>query len=132
MDIAQRIQELFDTKTWEKGTFRNFYFVGDFTSRQLNGCLECEFNELGKYDLNRVKRIKEALPELDAKAHAHIQSKFPKDDAGELELNDLVLLPDASFRLGYYTGRTPLGETYLYVGFDPDFTMQDEIAVEGF
>ena len=132
MDTAQTIQELFDAKSWEQGTFRNFYFIGDYYGSQLNGCLECEFNELGKYDLNRVRRIKEALPELDVKAHAHIQNKFPEDDAQELDLNDLVLFPNGNFKLGYYTGRTPLGETFLYVSFDPDFTMQDEIAVEGF
>lgn len=132
MEIKQLIYELFNAKSWEKGTFRNFYFVGDYCGRQLNGCLECELNELEKYDGNRLAAVKAALPELDAKAHAHIQNKFPEDDAGELDLNDLVLLPDGGFRLGYYTGRTPMGETYLYVGFTPDFVILDEITMEGF
>lgn len=132
MEITQLICELFDVKSWEKGTFRNFYFIGEFCERQLNGCLECEFNELVKYDAKKLAAVKDALAELDARAHAHIQRKFPADNAAELDLNDLVLLPDGSFKLGYYTGRTPMGETFLYVGFEPDFSLKDTIDVTGF
>lgn len=132
METAQFICELFGAQSWEKGTFRNFYFIGEYCARQLNGCLECEFNELARYDANKLTAVKNALAELDARAHAHIQRKFPADNAGELDLNDLVLLPDGSLRLGYYTGRTPMGETYLYVGFEPDFRLKDEIDVTGF
>lgn len=132
MDITQAIQQVFNVTSWEKGNFRNYYFVGVYDGNTLNGCLECEFNELESYNPEALANIKTALPELDARAHAQIQSKFPEDDAGELDLNDIVLLPNGDFKLGYYTGRTPLGETYLYVSFGPDFTMQDEVAVEGY
>lgn len=132
MEITQLICELFDAKSWEKGTFRNFYFIGEHCGRQLNGCLECELNQLAEYDGGRLTAVKDALTELDARAHAHIQRKFPADNAEELDLNDLVLLPDGGFKLGYYTGRTPMGETYLYVGFEPDFSLKDKIDVTGF
>lgn len=132
MDTLEIIKAVFDTELLEQGSFRNYYFNGEYAGRVLNGCLECEFNELDQYNHARLAGIKAALCDLDERAHAHIQEKFPTDDAGELKLDDLILQPNGNFKLGYYTGRTPMGETYLYVSFNPDFIMDDEIIVEGY
>lgn len=131
-DKLKTIQQIFNTTAWEKGSFRNYYFISTYNNRQLNGCFECEFNELDSYGLEHLKQIYASLPDLDQRAHELIQTKFPEDDAKELDLNDLILLPNGAFKLGYYTGRTPMGETYIYVSFDPNLIVQDEINVEGY
>lgn len=132
MEHLQIVQQALGVKSWEKGTFRNYYFIGQYNGKQLNGCLECEFSELNNYNPAFLTSIMEGLAELDQRAHGQIQEKFPEDDANELELNDLIVMPTGVFKLGYYTGRTPLGETYIYVSFTPDFIMHENVAVEGY
>lgn len=132
MENIDAIKAALAVKNWEQGNFRYFYFTSPYGERTLNGCINCEFSEITQINPEYLSQIKNSLNQLDMKAHEFLQVKFPDADAGELELSDLVIYPNGSFELGYFTGVTPVGSMYMYTGFESDFSIKPDVRYEAF
>nr|WP_145402523.1 leucine-rich repeat domain-containing protein [Paenibacillus xylanexedens] len=72
----------------------------------------------------------EQWPELRERALHVIGKANPDEDVSELVFADAVFQVDGSLRLGFDAGETPGGQLYIYVEFDEQLELSDELIYE--
>jgi len=73
------------------------------------------------------------LDELDRVAQKIIQKEMPPDDPVVLKLTDIMLDTSGcygAFALGYDVGESPVGQLYVLVSFDENFTARQDVIYE--
>ena len=124
----KNIKDALGATSWDESY--GYYFTIDYDGEELQGSLDYTKGVLDNPDLVQIKKIITKLKAQDEKAHKLIQKAYPDEDATELFLSDLILYGDGSFSLGYGAGESPAGQLYLYVRFNSDFTMDEELIHE--
>jgi hypothetical protein len=73
------------------------------------------------------------LDELDRVAQEIIQKEMPPDESVVLKLTDIMLDTSGcygAFALGYDVGESPVGQLYVLVSFDENFTARQDVIYE--
>ena len=73
------------------------------------------------------------LDELDRVAQEIIQKEMPPDESVVLTLTDIMLDTSGcygAFALGYDVGESPVGQLYVLVSFDENFTARQDVIYE--
>lgn len=77
-----------------------------------------------------IKKVINQLENFKSEAIKFIGEKYPEEDSKELILSDIVFDADKTFRLGFDAGDSPAGRLYLYLEFDRNLNMKEEIIYE--
>ena len=124
----KKIKEALGTTSWDESY--GYYFTIDYDGDELHGSLDYTKEVLDNPDLVQVKKIINKLKAQDDRAHTLIQKTYPEEDISELLLSDLILHQDGSFSLGYDTGDDSAGSLFVYIRFNSDFSMEEELIYE--
>lgn len=129
MPDFQNIRDALKTTSWEDEPY-GLYFAITYQNRELNGSMAGDKAEIADMDTQQLERIVSDLAELDERALELIQRENPDEDAGELELSDIIIYVNGAVSLGYDAGESPAGQLYIYAAFNADFSLQDELIFE--
>ena len=112
----------------------NIHFTLPFdmiNSGTLKVCLEMEeSDDIQKYSLEHMQKILSRFSEWDTSGRALIKQEHPEEDENQPELNDLIVKPDGSFKVGFDAGEAEEGQLFLYVCFSSTFEVEMELEYE--
>lgn len=129
MSDFQNIRDALKTISWEDEPY-GLYFAITYQNRELNGSMAGDKAEIADMDTQQLERVVSDLAELDERALELIQRENPDEDAGELELSDIIIYVNGAVSLGYDASESPAGQLYIYAAFNADFSLQDELIFE--
>ncbi|KQY94858.1 hypothetical protein ASD24_04775 [Paenibacillus sp. Root52] len=87
---------------------------------------KAEMQELSTY----IEEVWRQWDLLCARALEMIAEAHPDEDVNELVLADAEFQPDRFLRLGYDAGETPAGQLYIYVEFNDDLEIANDLVYE--
>ncbi|WP_128102431.1 leucine-rich repeat domain-containing protein [Paenibacillus sp. DCT19] len=87
---------------------------------------QAEMEDLSTY----IEEVWRQWDLLCARALEMIAEAHPDEDVSELVLADAEFQPDRYFRLGYDAGDTPAGQLYIYVEFNGDLEVANDLVYE--
>jgi hypothetical protein len=106
-----------------------FYFAKKILGNEIHGSFHCKEEKL-KELVETAKNVFNSMETLNNNAETLIQKEYPDEDVDELSLDDIGFYDDGSFQLGYPTEETAAGHEYIYVKFQKDFTIDEELIYE--
>ncbi|MCL2116541.1 MAG: hypothetical protein FWH29_10015 [Methanobrevibacter sp.] len=115
--------------SWEVTEYGGVYFTKDIFGCEIHGNFNCKENQLETL-INNAKRVFNNFEELNKIAKELIQKNYPDENVDELKLDDIIFSQDCSFLMGYPTEETDAGHEYIYVKFQKDFTIDDDLIYE--
>ncbi|ABQ03666.1 leucine-rich repeat domain-containing protein [Flavobacterium johnsoniae] len=77
-----------------------------------------------------IKTFGKNFSKLNHDAINFIKQQHPNEDVESLKLSDIIFEDENTFRIGFDAGESPAGQLFLYISFDKNLKMNDEIIYE--